>query len=235
MTSSQPTQNYTPHPPEDYDANISSIIPYYSAFHQETINFVKSLPSSPKLWMDTGCGTGSLVNKAINEFPNTKFLLVDPSEGMLDQARRKLSSYPARRLEFMEASATQEFFQELEEKPDVITAIQCHHYLSREDRAKATRVCYDLLKKGGIYITFENTRPLTEEGILTGKRYWGSFQISRGRSEEEVEKHLERFDKEYFPITVEEHLKLLRESGFKTVELFWYSYMQAGFYCIKQI
>jgi tRNA (cmo5U34)-methyltransferase len=233
MPPSQFTQNYTPHPPEDYDANISSIIPYYSAIHQETINLIKSLPSSPEVWMDTGCGTGSLINEAINEFPDTKFLLVDPSEGMLDQSKRKLSSYPAGRLEFLRASATQELSQELEEKPDVITAIQCHHYLKLEERARATRVCYDLLQEGGIYITFENIRPLTEEGITVGKQYWGSFQMSRGRSEEEVEKHLERFDKEYFPITIEAHLKLLRETGFKAVELFWYSYMQAGFYCIR--
>jgi tRNA (cmo5U34)-methyltransferase len=233
MTLEQPNRNYTPHSPEDYDANISTILPYYSFFHQEIIYFVKSLPSSPKLWMDTGCGTGSLVSKAINEFPNTKFLLVDPTEGMLDQARKKLSSYPPERLEFLRASATQELSQELKEKPDVITAIQCHHYLSREGRKDTTRVCYDLLKEGGIYITFENTRPLTEEGISIGKRYWGDFQLNRGRTEEEIKKHLERFDSEYFPITIEEHLRLLRETGFRTVELFWYSYMQAGFYCIK--
>ena len=100
MTPSQSAQNYTPHPPEDYDANISGIIPYYSAIHQEIINLVKSLPSNPKVWLDTGCGTGSLVNKAIKEFPDTKFLLVDPSEGMLDQSRQKLvfTSYPKARI-----------------------------------------------------------------------------------------------------------------------------------------
>lgn len=233
MTPAQPTQNYTIHLPEDYDAQISGILPYYSSFHQETINLVKSLPSRPKIWVDTGCGTGSLVSKAIEKFPDTKFLLVDPSEGMLDQARKKMSLYPAGRLEFLTASHTQEFSPKLEEKPDVITAIQCHHYLSREGRAKASKVCYDLLSEGGVYITFENTRPLTDEGIAIGKRYWRNFQLSNGRSEEEVEKHLERFDTEYFPITIEEHLKLLRETGFRTVELFWYSYMQAGFYCIK--
>lgn len=233
MTSEKPAKNATPHLPEDYDARISGVLPYYSSFHQETINFVKSFPSSPKVWIDTGCGTGSLVNKAIEEFPDTKFLLLDPSEGMLDQAKGKLSSYPATRLEFLRASPTQKFTQKLEEKPDVITAIQCHHYLSREARTKATKVCHDLLKEGGVYITFENIRPLTEEGISIGKRYWSDFQLTHGRSEEEIKDHLERFDTEYFPITVEEHLELLRKTGFKTVELFWYSYMQAGFYCIK--
>ncbi len=233
MTPAKPAQNTTPHLPEDYDGQISSVLPYYSSFHLETIKLVKSLPSSPKVWMDTGCGTGSLVNNAIEEFFDTKFLLLDPSEGMLDQAKGKLSFYPAGRVQFLKASPTQEFSQELEEKPDVITAIQCHHYLSRESRERATSMCYNLLKEGGIYITFENIRPLTEEGVSIGKRYWGNFQSAHGRKEEEIQKHLERFDTEYFPITVEEHLKLLRETGFRTVELFWYSYMQAGFYCIK--
>ena len=57
----QPTKNSTPYLPEDYDAKISYVIPYYLSFHQETINFVKSLPTIPKVWIDTGCGTGSLV------------------------------------------------------------------------------------------------------------------------------------------------------------------------------
>jgi tRNA (cmo5U34)-methyltransferase len=233
MTSTRPTKNYTVHLPEDYDVNISGILPYYSSFHQETINLVKILPSTPNIWMDTGCGTGSLVNEAIREFPDTKFLLLDPSEGMLDQARRKLSSYPAERLEFLRASPTHEFSQKLEEKPEIITAIQCHHYLNREGRTRATGVCYKLLTEGGVYITFENIRPLTENGTTIGKRYWANFQSTHGRSEDEIEKHMERFDTEYFPITVEEHLELLRETGFNNVELFWYSYMQAGFYCIK--
>lgn len=233
MTSAKPDQNSIPHLPEDYDARISLILPYYSSFHQEIINLVKSLPSSPKVWMDTGCGTGSLVNKAIEEFPYTKFLLLDPSEEMLVQAKEKLSAYPSAKVQFLKVSPTQEFSQELEEKPDVITAIQCHHYLSREGRARAASKCYNLLKEGGIYITFENIRPLTEEGVTIGKRYWGDFQSTHGRNDEEIQKYLERFDTEYFPITVEEHLKLLRETGFRAVELFWYSYMQAGFYCIK--
>jgi tRNA (cmo5U34)-methyltransferase len=233
MTPEKPALNATPHLPEDFDVRISGVLPYYSHFHQETINFVKSLSFNPIIWLDTGCGTGYLVDKAMEEFPATRFLLLDPSEGMLDQARKKLSFYPAERLEFLKASPTQEFSQELEEKPDIITAIQCHHYLTREGRARATGVCYNLLKEGGVYVTFENIRPLTEEGILAGKRYWRNFQLAHGRTEEEVKEHLERFDTEYFPITVEEHLKLLRGTGFRTVELFWYSYMQAGFYCIK--
>ncbi|OPY25376.1 MAG: hypothetical protein A4E27_00955 [Methanobacterium sp. PtaU1.Bin242] len=48
-----------------------------------------------------------------------------------------------------------------------------------------------------------------------------------------VDKHLNRFNIEYFPIAVEKHLELLRDADFRVVELLWFSYMQAGFYCLK--
>jgi len=48
-----------------------------------------------------------------------------------------------------------------------------------------------------------------------------------------VDKHIKRFDSEYFPITIVEHLDLLKETGFGDINLFWYSYAQAGFYAVK--
>lgn len=53
---------------------------------------------------------------------------------MLKHAQKKLSSNKNYRIEFIRPSPTHEL--RLEEKPDVITAIQCHHYLSREDQKK---------------------------------------------------------------------------------------------------
>jgi tRNA (cmo5U34)-methyltransferase len=141
-------QNTTPHLPEDYDVQVSNTIPYYSSFHQETINLIKSLPFRPKVWLDTGCGTGSLVKKAILEFPDATFILVDSSESMLQQALEKLSV-------FMPGRSRQTFSQ-----------------------------------------VWRRVFP-------------------------------------YYYITIEDHLKLLRETGFRNVELFWCSYMQAGFYGIK--
>ena len=233
MADVKPSTGSIPHLPEDYDTQVSKVIPYYSSLHQEVINLVKALPFTPAIWMDTGCGTGSLIAKALMEFPEVRFLLLDPSEGMLKQARKKLSSCPAGRFKILKPSFTQEFSQELEERPDVITAIQCHHYLCAEDRMNATKVCYDLLKEGGVYITSENIRPLTEEGIMIGKQYSRNFQLSMGKTQEEADTHLARFDAAYFPITVEDHLRSLRETGFRAVEILWYSYMQAAFYCIK--
>ncbi|MDP4143843.1 MAG: class I SAM-dependent methyltransferase [Bacillota bacterium] len=224
--------NSTPHLASVYDSKINSTIPYYECFHKEVLKFLDITIGNPRIWLDTGCGTGSLIEKAIDNFANTLFILADPSEGMLREAKLKLHKFLKEKIKYI-PSATQYIELDESERPDIITAIQAHHYLSREEREKATIKCYDLLRDGGIYITFENIRPFTVVGTNNGKEYWKQFQISCGKTSLEAEKHMDRFGVEYFPITVEEHLSLLRKSGFKVVELFWYSYMQAGFYCIK--
>jgi tRNA (cmo5U34)-methyltransferase len=224
------SDNRTPHSSGDYDVQVRSTIPYYDLFHEETIDLIKAFGEAPKLWLDTGCGTGTLVAKALEAFAETEFILADPSPEMLEQAEKKLSG--SKRIRFLPAAATQDL-PPLREAPDVITAIQSHHYLSEADRKKATEVCYGLLNEGGVYVTFENIRPFTEAGIELGKRNWSSFQIAAGKDEQAVEKHMERFDSEYFPITVEEHIRLLDDCGFSVAEILWYSRMQAGFYAIK--
>ncbi|KAF5088890.1 class I SAM-dependent methyltransferase [Methanobacterium aggregans] len=113
-------ENKTSHSAEIYDSQIRSTIPYYDFIHDETINLVKSMVDDPAIWFDTGCGTGTLVEKASKEFPNTRFILADPSQEMLDEARMKLSSNP--RIEFLGNLTSQEIGK-IPQKPYVITAI----------------------------------------------------------------------------------------------------------------
>ncbi|HVN96083.1 MAG TPA: class I SAM-dependent methyltransferase [Syntrophorhabdaceae bacterium] len=224
--------NTTPHLAQQYDGQVRNTIPYYDEFHEETIRFVKATGAHPRLWLDTGCGTGLLVKRALSRFTKTTFVLADPSAEMIKQARKKLRNHEdSGRIKFLKPVATQDL--KLDSQFDVITAIQSHHYLKKEEREHATRTCYDLLKRKGLFITFENVRPSSNEGIEAGKNYWSQFQLLRGKDARAVGKHMNRFDSEYFPIPVEEHLKLLKTCGFRTVELLWYSYMQAGFYGVK--
>ena len=226
------TDNSTPHLSAVYDARVRGTIPYYDAFHEETLNLIKAMHIEPKRWLDTGCGTGTLVQKALPLFLNTQFILADPSQDMLNNAKNKLANVSNGRVQFLEPASTQDLPKSMESF-DVITAIQAHHYISREERIRASAVCFELLTTRGVYVTFENIRPLTNEGIIIGKENWKHFQLSKGKDLATVQKHLERFDVEYHPITIEEHLSLLRKAGFSTIEMLWYSCMQAGFYCIK--
>jgi len=219
--------NKTSQPAIDYDANVCKTIPRYHMFHDETLNLVKEAISKPQSWLDTGCGTGTLLVKVIKEFGQLRVVAADPAEEMLKLASEKLKEF-----EITYVLSGSEAF-DYPDKFDVATAIMVHHYLDEEGRRKATQNCFDKLRQGGIYVTFETIKPNTEAALQIGLNRWRTAQILNGKRPDAVDKHIARYGSELLPITIDAHLKLLRETGFSTVEVFWVSGMQAGFYGIK--
>jgi len=225
--------NSTPHSANDYDREIIRTLPFYLELHEETIGLVRTVRPDVATWLDTGCGTGLLAELAIPAFPGTGFVLADPSSTMLERARERLRHVPPGKIRFLDPVGSAELNGEMCDPPQVISAIQCHHYGGAEARRAATRSCYAMLEAGGLYITFENIRPATARGVEVGLDRWCAFQIEAGRPPEAVAEHRQRFGRKYFPITVAEHLQLLTDTGFSSVELFRLSHLQAGFYAIK--
>jgi tRNA (cmo5U34)-methyltransferase len=170
------------------------------------------------------------IRKAHDLFPDTEFFIADPSERMLTVASRNLGGC---RYSLIGRCGTADIPATTDRRFDVITAIQCHHYLTREGRNGAVRAGYSLLKDGGFLITSENIRPFSDEGIDRSLASWGAFQRDAGRTDGEVKNHLARFDHEYFPVTVTEHLQCYRDAGFPVAEILWLSGMQGVFWCRK--
>ena len=228
------SDNTTPHCSSEYDRAVRQTVPYYEVIQTEAIDLVKTMKPDVKCWLDTGCGTGYLIEKAMSHFPDAGFILTDPSAPMLEQAKQRLTGVPDQRVRFLPPISSDGLIKYKSEiHPQVITAILCHHSLQEPQRLQTTQVCYDLLEKAGVFITFENTKPVAPSNITIASERWKQFQIGQGRPEAVVEEHLKRFNTHYFPISIEEHLSLLNEVGFETVALFWLSYLQAGFYAVK--
>lgn len=219
--------NKTPISAKNYDQEISNTIPYYKEFYLQTLSIVDQMNLSQINWLDLGCGTGTLEIMARKIFSNVDFTMVDPSKEMLKIAKEKNSNSQTR---YICASSNEINFNA---EFNVVTAIQSHHYMKEAERKIATQNVYRALQIGGIYITFENVVPES----LTVKNFelnrWGKYQLEHGKSKKEVNKHLSRCNVNYFPLTINQHLTLLRSTGFKEIHLFWYSYMQMGIYAIK--
>lgn len=219
--------NATPLDAMEYDAKIGKTIPYYAEFHKQTIDLVKNMEYKKIHWLDTGCGTGVLAVKAAHEMKNAHFLLADPSPEMIMQARRNTEGISA---DFIVAGSGElDFNNEFQ----VVTAVQSHHYMQRNEREKAVGNIYKALEAGGIFICFENIIPDTEYVKELELKRWGKYQLLNGKSEKEVAMHKARYGINYFPIRVNEHCNLLTELGFRYVNVLWLSYMQMGIYGIK--
>ncbi len=227
------TDNKSSHKASEYDESVKETIRYYELFHDETVDLVKVVKPEAKCWLDTGCGTGYLVEKALVHFPDTFFILADPSKEMLLEARKRLQSVRPERIRFIDSVSSENLPTNFTVQPEVVTAIMCHHYSKPEQRRNAVKACFDSLAPGGIFITFEHIYPGSEKHLEISLHRWERFQLSKGRSAEIIKHHLGRFNTKYFPIGIGEHLKLLKECGFSVTELFWYSQVDAGFYAIK--
>ena len=221
--------NKTSQSAQEYDANIQKTIPLYAVIHEQVLDLVKTLRAKPQDWLDAGCGTGILVEKAAGRFDKTNFILSDPSDAMLEIAKNKLPQEA--RFSFV-LGATEDLCRP-SGSVDVITAILSHHYVETEIKRKITENCYNMLKPGGVYINVESIRPLSEQGLQTGLERWRQAQLNAGKSPDAVVKHISRYGIEFLPSPASFHIELLHGAGFASAELFWASYLQAGFYAVK--
>jgi tRNA (cmo5U34)-methyltransferase len=230
-----PNDNASAHPAHRYDAEIRPVIPFYDTIQTETLDLVRSVVPQPILWIDTGCGTGSFVARALPLFPRTRYILADPSNAMLTQARNRLEAAPAEAVTILPAM-TSDSLSSVEPKlrVQVVTAMLCHHYMEPAVRLAAVRSCYEILDPGGVLIVVENVDCESTHGREIGLRRWGEYQLHAGREPEAVDQHLARFGTELKPIRITEHFAVFREAGFTTTEIFWRAQMQAGFYAVKE-
>lgn len=211
----------------EYDRKIKQTLPYYNEFYEQVIELVKVFHNSAITWLDIGCGTGKMGSIALENIELEKLVLCDSSDEMIRIAKERFQRFNT------EFSVCDIQNLEYTDEFDVITAIQVNHYLQMEERKIALQKCYKALKENGLFISFENFSPFTDVGKIVYLEKWKRYQIEQGKSFEESTKHIERYGKDYFPITLEEHLTLMRNSGFRAVEILWLSNIQVGFWGMK--
>ena len=105
-----------------YDENVRKVIPFYDEIYEQIFSVIQAhCGSKPLAVLDTGCGTGTLGQMALERLNLSELVLCDPSEKMLADAREKLNDQPC---EFHCVGSEKLDF---ENRFDVVTAIQSHH------------------------------------------------------------------------------------------------------------
>lgn len=218
--------NITAFNSSEYDEKIRMTLPYYDDFYKEIISVIKAMGKQVS-WLDVGCGTGNMAKWAIGQIDLEKFVFCDISPNMIEAVKKRFTLSDANFIvgSVLELQYSNEF--------DVVTAIQVNHYLNYDEREAAIKNCYQALKDEGVFITFENFAPFTEQGKELYLERWKQYQIDHGKSQDESQKHIERYGMGYFPITISKHLELMKSCGFKAVEILWVSNMQVGLLGIK--
>jgi tRNA (cmo5U34)-methyltransferase len=221
----------TTHSASDYDQGVLRTIPFYQELHGQVEDLVAHSGVAAGRWLDSGCGTGTFVERCLEAFPGTRFELADPSADMLARARERLAEHP-RAAAFHPAGA--ESLALPDASFDVITAVLSHHYFAYGERLAAAANCFRMLAPGGIFVEIAHTAAAGDRGRAVALDRWRDFQVRSGKAPEKADAHIACYDTEYFPLTPFRHLDMLGKAGFSAAEIFWYSYSQMGVYAIKE-
>lgn len=211
----------------EYDRKIKQTLPYYDELYEQVIELVKLFNYNTVRWLDIGCGTGKMGSIAFENLELERFVFCDSSDKMIRIAKERFKCHNAEFsvCDIKKLAYANEF--------NVITAIQVNHYLQIDERKTALQNVYEALENNGLFISFENFAPFTDLGKTVYLEKWKRYQMKQGKNIEECESHIKRYGKDYFPISISENIKLMRNCGFKAVEILWLSNMQVGLWGIK--
>lgn len=197
-----------------YDSFIRHLVPDYDIFNSLTAELLSFNVDDFRV-LDIGCGTGETMLSVKNVFSNVQGMCIDISEAMVDAAREKLKKHSG--IEFVCSDIAE--FARKEKFDAVFSVLVLHNIQTTDERVSVYRKIYDLLVKGGIYISVDIIKSDRPEVHAHYLRKWRQFMLTH-ISEEEVDgKWLSLHASKDRPVTPHAMEEMLHQVGFEGFEI----------------
>ena len=219
-----------------YDQAAESVHPFYLEL-QDAILRELSLPQgSEVLLVDMGGGSGRLIERALDKWPNSRGLVLDQSEPFLALAERRLARFGSR-ASCVLARLQDEWRTHFPKPPAAIISMSAIHHLDPAEKQTFYLRCFDSLAPGGQLLngdevcanssseylrTLQEWVAMWEAGIASGSIPRSIHAALRGWTERNVT----HFDQpkqsgDDCHETVDTQLQYLRTAGFEEVKVIW--------------
>ena len=195
-----------------FDDMIERSVPCYKQMNAMIGLYSKIYPKNNSNIYDLGCSTGNatlsvISNLKINSF---KIFSVDSSAEMIKKSRQKNKAFSSN-IEFIQAD-----INELQiKKASLVILSLTLQFIPIKKRLKLIRKIYDSLLPGGAFILNEkivDKRKTINKQLI---EIHESFKRENGYSETEIARKRQAIEKVLLPESIEQHLKRLRDVGFK--------------------
>ena len=246
---SKKIDNVVPREKWEFDKEVTDVfenmlersIPQYEVMRDAVASLVKDTIMSDKRVkkgaydiLDIGCSDGLMLDKLVHTLDNDgNYVGIDVSEPMLEKARERFANRSiSDRVDIRYCDLRYEF-PEFDSVYDIITSILTIQFIPIEYRQDIIQNVYDNLSGRGAFIMVEkvlgNSAKLDN---LFVKNYY-DMKRANGYTDEQIERKRLSLEGVLVPMTNDWNIQLLRQAGFKHVDVFWRWMNFVGYVAIK--
>ena len=212
-----------------FEDMLSRSIPQYDLMRESSANLVYDVIKNPKCKketfsvLDIGCSDGLMIERLIDKFNGEGYGYytgIDVSEPMLDKAKSRLSDkINERSVSIKNCDLRTDFPQG---HYDVVTSILSIQFTPIEYRQHIVQEIYNHLSSAnGCFIMVEKVLGNTDKiNKLFVKNYY-DMKKQNGYTEEQIERKRLSLEGVLVPVTSDWNVDLLKQAGFRQIDVFW--------------
>jgi tRNA (cmo5U34)-methyltransferase len=213
-----------------FDSHVQKSVPFYDEIQRMVIELSEYFVRDHSVVYDLGSSTGTtldLLSRVHAGKEDVQFIGFDLSNFMVKEARKKINR-PNVRFHHKNIMDV-----EFSPRPNFVTSLFTIQFLTlAERRTLLTRINERLIEGGGLLIVEKvSAEHSCFEGIWT-ELYW-DFKRRQGLTPEQILEKANSIRGVLKPLTADENIDLLRQTGYSRLETFFKWYNWAGFLALK--
>jgi tRNA (cmo5U34)-methyltransferase len=211
---------FTPEVAQVFDDMISRSVPAYDFVNSSLRAWVERFYRPGTNLYDVGCSTGTGLSAVASTLSAQKvsgnLIGVDPAHGMLEKARKKLQPH----MEDHSICLRKENAQDTHFADSSFVILNYTlQFIAISDRRLVLKAVFRGLLDHGVLFLSEKLAACCAEfqEIITGE--YEHFKECHGYSKTEIARKKEALENVLVPLTMEEQMTMLKETGFRNVEV----------------
>jgi len=198
-----------------FDDMLNRSVPFYKENLNLQIKILKEFLKDNDKIIDLGCSTGNfLIELAKKSDKKLKLIGIDNSEAMIKRAKQKAKAFGVE-IKFL----NEDFLNSNLNNAKAIIANYTIQFIRPLKREKLIKKIYSSLKEDGIFLMSEK---LISENKKLNKimiDIYYEYKKKMGYSEFEIAQKREALENVLIPYSMQENIDMLKEAGFKNIEI----------------
>ena len=219
-----------------FDDMVSRSVPFYEESQIAAINLAEKLIGKNRIILDLGCSTGTTLinlNKKLSKKAkkNYKFIGIDNSTPMINIANSKIKKIANSKAFSFKVGDLKNF--KVRGKIGICFMHYTLQFIRPLDRLEVLKNLNQQMAEGGGFILLEKV--LSNESLFnrTFIDIFHEYKTNQGYSDTEIKKKREALENVLIPYRSDENITLLKESGFRKIDIFFKWFNWIGIIALK--